>query len=64
METRKNFAIEWCLWAFADNTECLWALLPTIYWEPWNHRIIDYPVIEFHWLIFHVCLGRWKRIVE
>lgn len=56
---RNEYYIKKKVHCFVDDTGYTFAFLPTVFYEPWFCRHVHYPIVEIHWLIFHVCFGEW-----
>ena len=57
---RNDYYIEWTIKFVADN-EYLFALIPTIQFEPWIYRHVRFPVIDITWMHWHILIGTWRR---
>lgn len=45
-----------------DNHNYYFSLIPTITWLPWVCRSSGFYMLDFWWLNFHLCFGRWERL--
>ena len=58
---RKEYFIKWDVTFNVDNSYYLFALLPTILWEPWSFRYPESPIISIMWLNCTIAIGTWKN---
>ena len=61
-EHRKEYRIRAKFaWEYDNHNYCF-SFLPTIVWNPWICRHTRFYVVEFWWLNFHLCFGRWEKL--
>ena len=59
-EDRKNWRINWRVAFEVDDDYYMFALLPTVGWQPWTFRRPNTSVIDIWWLNMHLVIGIWE----